>query len=50
MERKIESFLKDLREKQESEKIMEQVTSLLIRHEDLLFKLGLSDIDSIQHA
>ena len=43
-------FLKDLREKQESEKIMEQVTSLLIRHEDLLFKLGLSHINSIHHA
>ena len=46
-----ESFhSQDLREKQESEKIMEQVTSLLIMHEDLLFKLGLSDINSIHHA
>ncbi|KAG5384795.1 hypothetical protein IGI04_036265 [Brassica rapa subsp. trilocularis] len=26
------------------------LTSLLIRHEDLLFKLGLSDINSIHHA
>ncbi|KAG5374149.1 hypothetical protein IGI04_042536 [Brassica rapa subsp. trilocularis] len=26
------------------------ITSLLIRHEDLLFKLGLSDINSIHHA